>query len=180
MFDVCVSPRERGAGQSTGQEGKHPRLEKSRSKLLEKSRSKVLEKSSKGKFSAITDCLFRLVHLQSNFYAFCVPRRNHESFLTGRTMIQEVTVVLGAIYKSSPPLPDRLSQTSLNHCHSQSVRDPVQIFHYHPAPQFVQLSQARLGQGFTIMFITPFYEVSVGRGLRRWEGVGQKTALPCS
>ena len=72
VCDVCVSPRERGAGQSTGQEGKHPRLEKSRSKLLEKSRSKVLEKSSKGKFSAITDCLFRLVHLQSNFFAFYI------------------------------------------------------------------------------------------------------------
>ena len=72
VYDVCASPRERGAGQSTGQEGKHPRLEKSRSKLLEKSRSKVLEKSSKGKFSAITDCLFRLVHLQSNFFAFYI------------------------------------------------------------------------------------------------------------
>ena len=24
MFDVCVSPRERGAGQSTGQEGEAP------------------------------------------------------------------------------------------------------------------------------------------------------------
>ena len=127
-------------------------------------------------------CLFCLVHLQSNFYAFYTeigPRCSHESLLTGRTMIQEVTVPsLGQfinhhlLCSTFTNIPKSLSFPICSRpCSNISLSSSASVCSTFPSAP---------GAGFYYYVYYTLLRGFRGSGPEEAEGVGQKVALPCS